>query len=229
MKLLVISDIHGNMQALDAVMSIAHDEVICLGDIVDYGPSPGECIDLLDKQGIPTVMGNHDNAVAFRMECGCGYEYKHLSVSTREYTWDVLNERQLGFLKKLPFSLERVENGRKLYFTHGSPLSFYDYIRPDTPEEVIRGYIRGLDAEFIFVGHSHTPFVRKIGDVTLVNPGSVGQPRDEDNRASCAVFDTDTLRTEIIRVRYDMETVCDNIRKSMSHADELTSILERGK
>ncbi|MDK2833251.1 MAG: hypothetical protein PWR29_32 [Methanolobus sp.] len=229
MKLLVISDIHGNMQALDAVMSIAHDEVICLGDIVDYGPSPGECIDLLDKQGIPTVRGNHDNAVAFRMECGCGYEYKHLSVSTREYTWNVLNERQLGFLKKLPFSLERVENGRKLYFTHGSPLSFYDYIRPDTPEEVIRGYINGLDADFIFVGHSHTPFVRKIGDVTLVNPGSVGQPRDEDNRASCAVFDTDTLRTEIIRVRYDMETVCDNIRKSMSHADELTSILERGK
>ncbi|MDI3540082.1 MAG: hypothetical protein PWQ52_1205 [Methanolobus sp.] len=229
MKLLVISDIHGNMQALDAVMSIAHDEVICLGDIVDYGPSPGECIDLLDKQGIPTVRGNHDNAVAFRMECGCGYEYKHLSVSTREYTWNALNERQLGFLKKLPFSLERVENGRKLYFTHGSPLSFYDYIRPDTPEEVIRGYINGLDADFIFVGHSHTPFVRKIGDVTLVNPGSVGQPRDEDNRASCAVFDTDTLRTEIIRVRYDMETVCDNIRKSMSHADELTSILERGK
>lgn len=229
MKLLVISDIHGNMQALDAVMSIAHDEVICLGDIVDYGPSPGECIDLLDKQGIPTIMGNHDNAVAFRMECGCGYEYKHLSVSTREYTWNVLNERQLGFLKKLPFSLERVENGRKLYFTHGSPLSFYDYIRPDTPEEVIRGYINGLDADFIFVGHSHTPFVRKIGDVTLVNPGSVGQPKDEDNRASCAVFDTDTLRTEIIRVRYDMETVCDNIRKSMSHADELTSILERGK
>lgn len=229
MKLLVISDIHGNMQALDAVMSIAHDEVICLGDIVDYGPSPGECIDLLDKQGIPTIMGNHDNAVAFRMECGCGYEYKHLSVSTREYTWNVLNERQLGFLKKLPFSLERVENGRKLYFTHGSPLSFYDYIKPDTPEEVIRGYINGLDADFIFVGHSHTPFVRKIGDVTLVNPGSVGQPRDEDNRASCAVFDTDTLRTEIIRVRYDMETVCDNIRKSMSHADELTSILERGK
>lgn len=229
MKLLVISDIHGNMQALDAVMSIAHDEVICLGDIVDYGPSPGECIDLLDKQGIPTIMGNHDNAVAFRMECGCGYEYKHLSVSTREYTWNVLNERQLGFLKKLPFSLERVENGRKLYFTHGSPLSFYDYIKPDTPEEVIRGYINGLDADFIFVGHSHTPFVRKIGDVTLVNPGSVGQPKDEDNRASCAVFDTDTLRTEIIRVRYDMETVCDNIRKSMSHADELTSILERGK
>ncbi len=229
MKLLVISDIHGYMQALDAVMSIAHDEVICLGDIVDYGPSPGECIDLLDKQGIPTVRGNHDNAVAFRMECGCGYEYKHLSVSTREYTWNALNERQLGFLKKLPFSLERVENGRKLYFTHGSPLSFYDYIRPDTPEEVIRGYINGLDADFIFVGHSHTPFVRKIGDVTLVNPGSVGQPRDEDNRASCAVFDTDTLRTEIIRVRYDMETVCDNIRKSMSHADELTSILERGK
>ncbi|MCQ6962525.1 metallophosphoesterase family protein [Methanolobus chelungpuianus] len=228
MKLLVISDIHGNMEALNAVMEVRHDEVICLGDIVDYGASPGECIDLLERQGIPMVMGNHDNAVAFRMDCGCGYRYKHLSQSTREYTWKVLSDRQLEFLRKLPFSLTRMEKGVKLYFTHGSPLSFYDYIRPDTPEELIRGYIKGLDADFIFVGHSHTPFVRKVGDVTLVNPGSVGQPRDGDTRASCAVFDTETMQAEIIRVGYDMETARDRIRKNMPHADELISILERG-
>lgn len=229
MKLLVIADIHGNRQALDAVMDIPHDEVVCLGDIVDYGPSPGECIDLLEKRGIPTVMGNHDNAVAFGMECGCGYEYKHLSVSTREYTWKVLSESQVEFLKRLPFSLERVESGVKLYFTHGSPLSFYDYIRPDTPEELLREYIKDIDADFIFIGHSHVPFVRKTGTVTLINPGSVGQPRDRENRASCAVFDTDTLQTEIIRRGYDMGAVCDKIRKNMSHADELISILGRGK
>ncbi|WP_333788245.1 metallophosphoesterase family protein, partial [Methanomethylovorans sp.] len=75
MRLLIISDIHGNKEALDAVMAVSHDEVICLGDLVDYGPSPGECIDMLMEQKIPIIMGNHDSAVAFRMDCGCGYAY----------------------------------------------------------------------------------------------------------------------------------------------------------
>ncbi len=210
-------------------MAVPHDDVVCLGDLVDYGPSPGECIDLLIDQKIPVIMGNHDSAVAFRMDCGCGYEYKHLSQSTREYTWDILKNDQIEFLRKLPQSIERVVNGKKFYFTHGSPVSFYDYIKPDTPEDIIKELIRGVEAQFIFIGHSHLPFVRKVEGVTLVNPGSVGQPRDEDTRASCAVFDTDTLQAEIFRVDYDMEIVFDKIRKNMPNADELISILKRGK
>jgi len=227
MRLLIISDIHGNKEAMDAVLAVSHDEAICLGDIVDYGPSPGECIDVLLDQKIPTIMGNHDNAVAFRMDCGCGYAYKHLFQSTKEYTWNILNTTQLEFLRELPMDLRREENGRKLYFTHGSPLSFYDYIKPDTSEDTIKEFIKGVDAEFIFVGHSHLPFVRKVADVTLVNPGSVGQPRDGDTRASCVVFDTDSFQAEIIRVEYDMEVVFDKIRQNMPNADELISILKR--
>jgi putative phosphoesterase len=229
MKLLVISDIHGNKEALDAVIEVTHDEVVCLGDIVDYGPSPGECIDLLVEQDIPTVMGNHDNAVAFGMECGCGYEYKHLSQSTREYTWYAISEAQLEFLRKLPLYLEREENGRRLYFTHGSPVSFYDYIKPDTPENVVEGYIENIDAEFIFIGHSHIPFVRNVRGVTLINPGSVGQPRDGDTHASCAVFDTETLQADLLRVGYDMESVFKMVRMKMPHAEDLITILKRGK
>ncbi len=229
MKILVISDIHGNKEALDAVMAVPHDDAVCLGDLVDYGPSPGECIDLLREQDIPTIRGNHDNAVAFGMECGCGYEYKHLSIATREYTTAILNDTQMDFLRKLPMNHERIESEVRLYFTHGSPLSFYDYIKPDTPEEIVKDYIEEVDADFIFIGHSHIPFTRKVGDVTLINPGSVGQPRDGDIRASCAVFDTDTLQTELIRVEYDMEAVFEKIRKNMPHADELISILKRGK
>jgi phosphoesterase, MJ0936 family len=229
MKLLIISDIHGNKEALDAVMAVPHDTVICLGDLVDYGPSPEECIDLLMEQKVPTVRGNHDNAVAFGMECGCGYEYKHLSLATREYTTDILNDIQMDFLRKLPMNIERTENGKELYFAHGSPLSFYDYIKPDTPEETIKEYIKEVDADFIFMGHSHLPFIRKVGDVTMINPGSVGQPRDGDIRASCVVFDTETLQTEFIRVEYEMEAVFGKIRKNMPHADELISILKRGK
>ncbi|HML26840.1 MAG TPA: metallophosphoesterase family protein, partial [Methanomethylovorans sp.] len=109
-----------------------------------------------------------------------------------------------------------------------SPLSFYDYIKPDTPEETIQEYIKEIEADFLFIGHSHLPFIRKIGDLTLVNPGSVGQPRDGDTRASCAIFDTDTLQAEIIRVEYDMENVFGKIRTNMPNADELIAILKRG-
>ncbi|WP_370572772.1 metallophosphoesterase [Methanomethylovorans sp.] len=228
MRLLIISDVHGNKEALDAVMAVPHDDVICLGDLVDYGPSPGECIDLLIDQKISTIMGNHDSAVAFRMDCGCSYQYKHLSQSTREYTWAVLRDTQIESLSNLPLDYERMENGKKLYFAHGSPVSFYDYIKPDTTEDAIKELIKGVDAEFIFIGHSHLPFVRKVGDVTLVNPGSVGQPRDGDTRASCAVFDTGTLQAEIIRVEYDMEGVFRKIRTNMPNADELIAILKRG-
>ncbi|WP_321420709.1 metallophosphoesterase family protein [uncultured Methanomethylovorans sp.] len=229
MQLLIISDIHGNKEALDAVMNVPHDYIICLGDLVDYGPSPGECIDMLMEQKVPTIMGNHDNAVAFRMDCGCGYAYKHLSQSTRGYTWNIVNDAHLEFLRRLPLNIRREENGKKLYFTHGSPISFYDYIKPDTPEETIKELIKGVNADFLFIGHSHLPFVRKVGDMTLVNPGSVGQPRDGDTRASCAIFDTDTFQAEIIRVEYDTEVVFDKIRKNMPNADELLSILKRGK
>lgn len=228
MRLLIISDIHGNKEALDAVMAVSHDEVICLGDLVDYGPSPGECIDVLMQQKILTIMGNHDSAVAFRMDCGCGYAYKHLSRSTREYTWDVLNDNQIEFLRKLKINIKREENGKMLYFTHGSPLSFYDYIKPDTPEERIKDYMKEVEADFLFIGHSHLPFVMRVGAVTLVNPGSVGQPRDGDTRASCAIFDTDTLKADIIRVEYDMENVFRKIRANMPNADELIAILKRG-
>lgn len=228
MRLLIISDIHGNKEALDAVMAVSHDEVICLGDLVDYGPSPGECIDMLMEQKIPIIMGNHDSAVAFRMDCGCGYAYKHLSRSTREHTWNVLNDVQIEFLRKLPMNIKREENGKKLYFTHGSPLSFYDYIKQDTPEKTIQEYIKEVEADFIFIGHSHIPFIRKVGTVTLVNPGSVGQPRDGDTRVSCAIFDTDTLKADIVRVEYNVESVFRKIRANMANADELIAILKRG-
>src|SRR6056297_2277629 len=96
MKILIMSDIHGNKEALDAVLSVPHDEVFCLGDIVDYGPDPVGCIELIQNEKIPVIKGNHDNAVASRVDCGCGYKYKHLSIATREYTWGQLGDLHIG-------------------------------------------------------------------------------------------------------------------------------------
>ena len=113
MRLLLIADIHGNYEALQTVLEIPHDRAICLGDIVDYGPDPDKCIDLLRKKAIPTIRGNHDNAVAFKVDCQCGYKYKHLSIATREYTWKVLDRDRMEYLQKLPLLIKEEIDGKK--------------------------------------------------------------------------------------------------------------------
>ena len=228
MKLLIISDIHGNKEALDAVLDVEHDEVVCLGDLVDYGPASAECIDHIRQAGISTIMGNHDNAVAFKVDCGCGYTYKHLSVATREYTWSELDDMHIEFLKNLPHVMNITFADVAVHFSHGSPRSMYEYIRPETSDEEILEMIKHVRADVIVIGHSHVPFVREVGGVTIINPGSVGQSRDGDARASCAVFDTKTRAVDFVRCEYDIDSVCAQIRGNMPHADELVQILKRG-
>ncbi|MDO9517638.1 MAG: metallophosphoesterase family protein [Methanosarcinaceae archaeon] len=228
MKLLIISDIHGNKEALDAVLEVEHDAIVCLGDLVDYGPAPAECIDLIRRSGVRTIMGNHDNAVAFKVDCECGDTYKHLSIATREYTWEQLDDSHIEYLKGLRADMNITFKDAIVHFAHGSPRSMYEYIQPKTPNNEILEMIQNMHADVIVVGHSHIPFVRDVGGVKIVNPGSVGQSRDGDARASCAVFDTETQAVDIIRCEYDIDSVCTQIRESMPHADELIQILERG-
>ncbi|MGB9940807.1 metallophosphoesterase family protein [Methanosarcina sp.] len=232
MKILLIADIHANSEALETVLEIPHDRAICLGDIVDYGPDPDKCIDLLRMKGISVIRGNHDNAVAFRVDCQCGYKYKHLSVATREYTWETLDRSRMGYLQNLPLLIREEIDGKRLYLTHASPRSMFEYIKPETPDEEIREMVNGatepVEAEFLAVGHSHIPMNRKLGDLTIINPGSVGQPRDGDIRASCAVFDTESGKVEHLRLDYDIDSVCAKIKERMPHADELIAILRRG-
>ncbi|KKH50143.1 metallophosphoesterase [Methanosarcina sp. 1.H.A.2.2] len=232
MKILLIADIHANLEALRTVLDVPHDRAICLGDIVDYGPDPDKCIDFLQKKNIPTIRGNHDNAVAFKMDCQCGYKYKHLSIATREYTWGVLDDSRMEYLQKLPLVIKEEINGKKLFLTHASPRSMFEYIKPETPDEDILAMIADpmepVDAEFLVVGHSHIPMNRKLEDLTIINPGSVGQPRDGDTRAGCAVFDTETGDVEFFRLEYDIDAVCAKIEERMPYAEELTGILKRG-
>lgn len=229
MRILFISDIHGNIDALDAVLKIPHDAVYCLGDLVDYGPNPVECIDRIRDLRIPTVCGNHDMAVAFGIECGCGYVYKHLSIATRKYTLSLLDDEHKDLLKILSPHMEFTQSGHSFYLTHGAPDNPYEYIKPTTPDHTIEHYFEGTTVDFAVVGHTHIPFVRHIGDMLIINTGSVGQSRDGDTRAACAVIDTDTGIAEIVRVEYDLENVCRKIEQAMPHADELVRILKDGK
>jgi len=227
-RVLFISDIHGNLDALQAVLDrVEHDEVFCLGDLVDYGPEPAECIDIVRSVATATVRGNHDNAVAYRVDCGCSYEYKRLSEATREYTWSSIDEEDMAYLKTLPLFIEKDVDGIKIGLAHGSPKSFFDYVSPESLDTQINSLAGGLSCDFLALGHTHRPYIW-INKMTVLNPGSVGQPRDRDNRASCLVLDTKSREARLIRIRYDIDAASRKIRERMPCAMELIAILRRG-
>jgi putative phosphoesterase len=229
MRLLLISDLHGNKEALDAILDyVRYDSIICMGDLVDYGPDPLAIIDWIRSNNVPTIKGNHDNAVALHVDCGCGYKYKHLSEATREYTWQTITEKEEKFLAALPAGIDTDLGHLKIKAIHGSPKSFYDYIYPDTPMDKLEFMTEGISCDFLLAGHTHMPMARKTGRFTILNPGSVGQPRDNDWRTSCMVFDTTTHKPEIIRLDYDIEATIKKIKASMPQADDLNAILKRG-
>ena len=163
MRLLLISDIHGNLEALNAILErIRYDRIVCMGDLVDYGPDPLAIIDWIRDNKIPTVRGNHDNAVGLHVDCGCGYKYKHLSEATREYTWSQITEKEEEFLMSLPVYLDFTFDGLKVRAIHGSPQSFFDYIYPDTPADKIGPWLDDISCDYLLAGHTHVPMIMKL-------------------------------------------------------------------
>lgn len=222
MKLLVLSDAHGNSYALRAVInSESYDQVLFLGDAVDYGPRPSEVIDTLRSVGARAVMGNHDNALVHGVDCMCGEETHWVSVFFREnYTKKLVSGSDLAFVSSWHerLELDMGPMGRSLA-VHGSPSSpLYGYIYPWLDDDTVkRMLVRSLRLShsanyepgysLYLVGHTHYQFVRRVGGSLLVNPGSVGQPRDGDPRAAYAVIDVEKGKVELKRVKYDTSLV----------------------
>lgn len=220
----IISDIHGNLEALEAVLADIQQqgvgEVYCLGDIIGYGPNPRECIDLVMKRCQVTILGNHDQAALFDPE-GFNTGAERAIFWTRHMleTGDADgNERRWEFLGELP----RMKREEEFLFVHGSarnPLNEYVF-----PEDIYNQRkmerIFGLVDRYCFQGHTHIPgvFTEDFNFISpdeinyrldlqepkvLINVGSVGQPRDGDNRASYVIIDEKTVQFK--RVPYDFE------------------------
>jgi putative phosphoesterase len=208
MRLLILSDVHGNLAALKAVLAAepSPDGIVFLGDAVDYGPDPGACLALLEGLCLVRIRGNHDNAVARGVDCACSEAFHHLSVASREFTRRVLGATELDALGRLPTEAALSFGGVDLYLTHASPRdNLFDYASPDREGE---RWIEAMnmapgDADAILAGHTHRPYVQPLGRRTVVNPGSVGQPRDGDPRASYATWEDG--RFGLRRVEYDVE------------------------
>jgi len=221
MRCLVLSDIHSNLEALQAVFQDAGsvDQVWCLGDVVGYGPNPNECVELLREHDHLCIAGNHDWATLGKLDL------RDFNPDAREANlWNrtQLTGDNLAYLEELP---ETIIEG-EFTLVHGSPRHpIWEYIIYPSTAEINFQY---FDTPYCLIGHTHTPGLFQLDNRhdnsradavaprwsapvelaskrLILNPGSVGQPRDGDPRASYAILDSEALTVEHRRVAYPVE------------------------
>ena len=223
MRIGIFSDIHANLEALTAVLAAYESENIdmymCAGDVVGYGASPNECVDIVKSVTDQIVLGNHDAAVAGFMDYSFYYDAARRVLDLHA---SVLTDENMQLLRSLPYSRRFMDIGLKL--CHGSPINEteFDYIFTVEQAYALIPFFDELDHVTV-IGHSHLcrvfalrrDGVQEIGsrkivlqpdEKYIISVGSVGQPRDYDNRASYTIFDTDAQQYTFKRIEYDIET-----------------------
>ncbi|MCX5726480.1 MAG: metallophosphoesterase family protein [Candidatus Saganbacteria bacterium] len=228
MKYGVISDIHSNLEALNAVLERIKvaDKIICSGDLVGYGPDPNECVATVKERNILTVAGNHDKITTGEMDISW---FNRDAADAIKWTQGEIKQTNLEYLKSLPLSLD-LEGFQIVHGSLREPL-----------EEYITSIFEAMPTfelmkePLLFVGHSHVPlcivmkndgtfdgWVLGDGDIVklkefkkvIINPGGVGQPRDGDPRASYGIYDSDKNEFSLFRVPYNIEKVQEKMKKA---------------
>ncbi|QRF75824.1 phosphodiesterase [Thermoplasmatales archaeon] len=204
MKFLIISDAHSNYSALRAAVdSEKYDKLIFLGDAVDYGPQPVEVLDFITENADYSVMGNHDRAVAYNEDCNCSIDMHDLSEYTRrEISGKLLSKQDIDKLKKMPERITVNLDGIKTLMTHASPYNSLNGYMYGSEADMVARDKNLMEYSLIMVGHTHYPMYFKS---RIINPGSVGQPRDGNWRPHYATLDTDSMKVEFRRFKYDHE------------------------
>lgn len=211
MRILLIADIHGNWPALQAI-SEPYDLCLCLGDLVDYGLEPRPCIDWVRKHARYTVRGNHDHGVAQNVVVNGQSGFKYLTAVTRPLTRQLLTPEDRRFLMDLPVTCAATIDDQRYLLVHATPRDPMDEYAPADPEFWARR-LENLEADIVCVGHTHIPFILEIGNKLVVNPGSVGLPRDGNPRASYAILEG--RKAELKRVEYPVEVTVNVIEASL--------------
>ncbi len=224
MRIAIISDIHGNLSALDAVLADLRsrpvDATYCLGDLVGYAAHPNEVIQRIRAEGIPTIVGNYDDGVGFeRDECGCAYTNsvdKELGDRSLAWTKATVTPENKGFLRTLVSEIRFDADGRHVLLVHGSPRRINEYLFEDRPTSSFQRLAASSNADIIVFGHTHKPYTKLVDEVLFVNAGSVGKPKDGDSRACYIILGPSdaTNPVEFIRVSYDVAREAAAIRAS---------------
>jgi predicted phosphodiesterase len=233
MKYALISDVHANLPALEAVLADirARLDVTAtyhLGDLVGYAPWPDETVDLIQSHGIAGVAGNYDSTVGTDYKhCGCRYEdprQEELSHISYGWTRQHVSPSTKQFLAGLPFRIDLLPKGGHLtgprvVLVHGTPTLNTLYWTADRPDDFCLKMANQAGAkvgDVIAFGHTHIPWHREVGGIHFVNTGSVGRPKDGDWRAGYVLLEVGSgpVQVDVIRVEYDLERAMTAIRKS---------------
>lgn len=204
MKILIVSDIHANLPALQAVLDKDGDcnNLIFLGDVVDYGPNPKECVKFIRENADYFVRGNHDNALGYDVDCNCIGTFREYSIATREWHKTLLDASDIHFLRNMPtidsFQLDNPESLRDGY----EDASFY--MAHASPQGDMFKYLNQI-------GHTHVQYKKKLDYGMVVNPGSVGLARD-GGQACYAVYEDGEIHLK--RIDYDVKKTISDLMKS---------------
>jgi putative phosphoesterase len=217
----VITDIHGNLAALEATLAWIDGEgierIYCGGDLVGYGAYPNEVCALIEERGIPAIHGNYDYAIARDMDdCGCAYITEHdreLGQQSVAWTLEHTGQPAKDFMRELPFDLRFSVGSTDVHLVHGSPRKVNEYLFEDKPASLYERLAAAESAQALVFGHTHKPWVHEFGGVLFVNCGSVGKPKDGDPRAGFAILEDAGGRLEVTiqRVEYDAETAARDV------------------
>jgi putative phosphoesterase len=212
-KIAVISDVHANLQALQAVIKDAEergaDVFFNAGDSIGFGACPNEVVQLLCEKNVLSIVGNYDLEVI-----GCKKtDAKGEKRRANKFAKKELSKACACYLFSLPRELRLEIAGKKTLVTHGSPESIEEHIYHDTPVDRLNGLAADAKADLIIVGHSHEQFSTEANSACFVNPGSVGRPGDGNSQAAYAILSFNPFKVELVRVDYDVEAAADALRK----------------
>ncbi|MFZ3060428.1 MAG: YfcE family phosphodiesterase [Candidatus Methanoperedens sp.] len=200
----LIADVHSNAVALKAVLSALEDygveRILHAGDIVGYNPYPDETIELFKMNNIISIPGNHDRALITGDTSG----FNPYAKAALEWTREVVLPDTYGYIKGLKNIESITVDEKRIVLVHGSPYDIDEYVYPGN---VSPGLLSAANADILVMGHTHIQFKKEYPEGIIVNPGSVGQPRDGNPDSAFAVLDTESGKIELKRISYDIEKV----------------------
>ncbi len=201
MRILLLSDLHANRPALEAIRE-TYDACLCLGDLVDYGAEPAPVIDWVRRNALVCMRGNHDHMVAQNVVTFGQTGFKYLSAVTRPLSRQRVSEVDRRFLAQLPVTKFLTLDGLRIMLVHATPRDPLDEYAP--PEvEFWKPRLEGVGVDMVCVGHTHVAYELQVGGVRVVNPGSVGLLRDGDPRASYAILENGKVSFHRIEYAYE--------------------------
>jgi putative phosphoesterase len=227
LKIAVISDVHGNLEALQSALSDIDDKkidtIVCLGDLVGYGPFPNQVVELIRSRAIINILGNYDAAV---LEEKFNY-IRDNEVNKFCMPWAVreLKDNNRKYLETVPRNIVFEFQNKKIRFVHGSTRKINEYLPENSKnaEEVMES----LDEDILFCGHTHIPYIKKYGEKVLCNDGSVGKPKIGRPNGTYIIVDVlkDKVSSQIIEFQYDYKKTVQAMKEKHIHTSCIKNIL----